>query len=410
VTLACHLTRSWCRRPVAAWSVLALLSLAGCGGPTVAGRPPPAQAPALPPPTIVEPLPAPTVTPAPGPATVGILLPLTGPNAVLGRGMLDAAEMAVFDFKDSHLSLLPRDTAGTPDGAAAAARDVLDQGARLVIGPLTASEVQGAKPAVSDRGVPMLPFSTAAALAGDGTYLLGFLPDDEVRRVVAYAHEKGVKKIAFFGPATAYGHLVADALKEAADEQKVALGQIVLFDPAIPQPSEAIRKLGTFEDGKVTVDFDALLLAMGGAQMKTVGPLFATYGIDPAHVHFLGTGLWDDPGVLGESELDGAWYAAPDPAMRADFETRFQALYGHPAPRLATLAYDATALAATLSKGDAGADFSPTALTNPNGFLGLDGVFRIKPDGLGERGLAVLEIHQGRVAIVSPAPQSFGGS
>jgi len=151
-------------------------------------------------------------------------------------------------------------------------------------------------------------------------------------------------------------------------------------------------------------------LPMGGAQLKTVGQLLVDNGIDPAHVHFLGTGLWDDPSLNGEPSLEGAWYAAPDPAGRADFERRFQKLYGHAPPRLATLAYDASALAAQLSAAPEGADFSATALTNQSGFLGVDGIFRLRADGRGERGLAVLEMHRTGAKVVSPARQSFSGS
>lgn len=389
-----------------------MLLVAGCGG-TVPATRPALQVPPAPAPTVVEPIPppTPTVTPTTGPATAALLLPLSGANAALGQGMMDAAEMAVFDIKDSHLTLLPRDTKGTSEGATEAARSALDQGARIIIGPLTAPEVQAVQPVAAERGVAMLAFSTAAALAGNGTYLFGFLPDDEVRRVVVFAHEKGVHRIAFLGPSTPYGRLVADSLKTAAAEQKIEMGPVVFFDPAVPQPIDAVHHLEKpGDDGKLALDGDALMLPMGGQQLKTVGQLLVENGIDPAHVHFLGTGLWDDSSLIGEPSLEGAWYAAPDPVGRADFERRFQALYGHAPPRLATLAYDASALTAQLSTAPDSADFSPTALTNPSGFLGVDGIFRLRPDGRGERGLAVLEMHRAGTKVVSPARQSFSGS
>ena len=389
-----------------------MLLVAGCGG-TVPATRPALQVPPAPAPTVVEPIPppTPTVTPTTGPATAALLLPLSGANAALGQGMMDAAEMAVFDIKDSHLTLLPRDTKGTSEGATEAARSALDQGARIIIGPLTAPEVQAVQPVAAERGVAMLAFSTAAALAGNGTYLFGFLPDDEVRRVVVFAHEKGVHRIAFLGPSTPYGRLVADSLKTAAAEQKIEMGPVVFFDPAVPQPIDAVHHLEKpGEDGKLALDGDALMLPMGGQQLKTIGQLLVENGIDPTHVHFLGTGLWDDSSLIGEPSLEGAWYVAPDPVGRADFERRFQALYGHAPPRLATLAYDASALTAQLSTAPDSADFSPTALTNPSGFLGVDGIFRLRPDGRGERGLAVLEMHRAGTKAVSPARQSFSGS
>ncbi|HKX11242.1 MAG TPA: penicillin-binding protein activator, partial [Stellaceae bacterium] len=340
----------------------------------------------------------------------GLLLPLTGPNASLGQGMLDAAQIALFDIQGGRLALLPRDTHGTANGAAAAARDVLDQGAHLLIGPLTAPEVDAVKPIAAERGVAVLGFSTLANVAGDGTYVMGLLPSEEVRRVVSFAHQKGAQRFAVLAPGSAYGQLVVQALRTEADAEQVSVVDPVFFDPGAVDLAPSVRQLTHYDKSKpAEAGFDAVLLPEGGQQLKLLGPLLPQYGIDPTKVHYLGTGLWDDPSLASESELEGAWYAAPDPNGRADFEKRFAMLYGHPPPRLATLAYDATALAAALSRGPEGADFSADALTNPNGFLGLDGIFRFRADGRVERGLAVIEIHKTGSTILSPEPQSFSG-
>jgi len=345
---------------------------------------------------------------------VGLLLPLSGPNASLGQGMLDAAQVALFDIQGGRVALLPRDTRGTPDGAVAAARNALDQGARLLIGPLTAPEVEAVKPVAAERGVAVLGFSTAVNIAGNGTYVMGLLPSEDVRRVVSFAHQKGAQRVAVLAPGSAYGQLVVDALKTVADSEQVSVADPVLFDPAAVDLAPSVRQLAKYDSKKAALavsdaGFDAVLLPEGGQQIRLLAPLLPQYGIDPAKVHYLGTGLWDDPSLAAEPELEGAWYAAPDPNGRADFEKRFAALYGHPPPRLATLAYDATALAAALSRGPEGADFSTDALTNANGFVGLDGIFRLRSDGRVERGLAVIEIHKAGSTIVSPEPQSFSG-
>jgi branched-chain amino acid transport system substrate-binding protein len=417
--------------PAAAALLLVAVFLAGCSRPTVPGFPPPGQAVAPPPEA------APPETPPPGPAghvplgpgekaMVGLLLPLSGPNASLGQGMLDAAQMALFDIKGGRVALLPRDTRGTAEGAAAAARDALDHGARLLIGPLTAPEVEAVKPVAAERRVAVLAFSTAVSVAGGGTYVLGLLPSEEVRRVVGFAHQKGAQRFAVLAPETAYGQLVADALKAEAAAEQVSIAATAFFDPNAIDLAPSVRQLANYSGRKQLanapapaseeapaagdVGFDAVLLPEGGQQLKMLAPMLPQYGVDPAHVRYLGTGLWDgDPTLSAEPALEGAWYAAPDPTGRVDFEKRFAALYGHAPPRLATLAYDATALAAALSRGLEGADVSPEALTNPNGFVGLDGIFRLRPDGRVERGLAVIEIHRAGNVVVSPEPQSFPG-
>ena len=155
-------------------------------------------------------------------------------------------------------------------------------------------------------------------------------------------------------------------------------------------------------DGKL-----AILVPVAPPRLSAALAALSGAGIDSASVQLIGTGVWDIPGIGSEAALRGAWYAAPDPARRADFERRFIATYGRPPLRLATLAYDAVALAGRLARLKAGGDFSTEAITNPNGWSGVDGVFRLLPDGRSERGLAVIEIQAERNNVVSPAPSTF---
>ena len=361
---------------------------------------------------------------------VALLLPLSGPNAVLGNAMLDAAQMALYDVADEKLELLPHDTQGNAEAAAAAAKAAVSEGARLIIGPLIAAEVGAVKPVARAAGVPVVAFSTATQLAGDGTYLMGFLPSQEIERVVGFAHSKGVSRFATIAPNTPYGDVAVDAMRAAVQANSDTLERVERYDPNVQDLTPSVQHLvGATMDpavrqkllskqsaaGKdaaaqlpdIVIPFDAILIPEGGTRLKSVAPLLPYYDVDPEKVHFLGTGLWDEPGLGTEPALNGGWYAAPPPGARADFVERFREVYKRPPPRLATLAYDATALAAVLARNPNGPDFSAAALTNPSGFAGVDGIFRLRPDGLIQRGLAVLEVHRNGNTVASPAPTTF---
>jgi len=204
------------------------------------------------------------------------------------------------------------------------------------------------------------------------------------------------------GNSTASALCAAAANAFAAAVGSGTVGRVDFYEPTVPDPTAAAKAFAAAAQSA-----DAVLLPEGGARLKALAPLLAYYNIDPDKVHFLGTGLWDEPGIGGETALDGGWYAAPPPDARADFEKRFHDLYRHVPPRLATLAYDATALAAVLAHGAEGPDFSAAALTNPSGFAGIDGIFRLRADGLVQRGLAVLEVRRDGNAVVDPAPETF---
>jgi hypothetical protein len=153
--------------------------------------------------------------------------------------------------------------------------------------------------------------------------------------------------------------------------------------------------------------FDALLLPEGGARLKRIARQVRIAGGDAKPLRLLGSGLWDVPDIGSEPALVGGWFASSPPEPRQDFERRYSATYGHNPPRLASLGYDAAALAAVLARGQGGEPFYPQTILNPSGFTGVDGLFRFTPNGLVQRGLAVLEVDpQGRT-VISPAPQSF---
>lgn len=402
----------------AAAFLAALWALAGCslfgGGskpqPEVAAptsEPAATEAPSLvAPPVTATPIPA-NETPAPAPGTggphveVGLLLPLSGQAASLGQAMLEAAQMALFETGNDQLELLVRDSGGDAATAAAAAHSVIDGGAKLILGPLLSTEVEAVKPIAQAANVPLVAFSTSTQLAGNGTWLLAFDPRQEIQRVVVFAHAHGRNRFAALVPASAYGDLAAQALKDSVQLSGATLGPTERYDPTATDLAPTVQDLAG--EGS----FDAVLLAEGGARLKALAPLLPYYGIDPDQVKFLGTGLWADQSVSTEPSLDGGWYAAPAPQARQDFEKRFATLYKQQPPLLATLGYDATALAAVLARGANGPDFSVAAITNPSGFAGLNGIFRLLPDGITERGLAVLEMHRTGSTVVDPAPTTF---
>jgi branched-chain amino acid transport system substrate-binding protein len=361
--------------------------------------------------------PSPTTATAAGPAKVALLVPLSGANAELGQALLDAAQLALFESGGDRLILVPRDTGGNAAGAAGAARAVIGDGARLILGPLLAPEVEAVKPIAQEAHINVIAFSTVTTLAGGNTYLMGFLPRQEVVREVGYARERGLARFAALAPNSPYGHLMADALREVASGSGASVTKVEFFDPRAGDVSPAIQRLlpgggaeGSAEPPPVSppaVSFDALLLPGGGASLKQIAAQVRAAAGTAKPVQLLGSGLWDTPDIGSDPALVGGWFASAPPEARQDFERRFNATYGHNPPRLASLGYDAAALAAVLAGGQAGEPFSQQPILNPSGFTGVDGLFRFTPGGLVQRGLAVLEVVPQGTTVVGPAPQSF---
>jgi branched-chain amino acid transport system substrate-binding protein len=381
------------------------INFGGKKPPTQTVQPPQSQRPTTV--TTAEPGGPPPVTSAqgnPNQVKVALLLPFSHPTKetrAVAQALLNAAQMAMFDMGSRTMVLIPRDTGATPESAAAAANDVIDRGAELILGPLLAADVRAIAPIARQRNVPVVAFSTDRTVAGDGVFLLSFLPETEVTRVISYAIAQGRTRFAALIPATPYGQRAEEAFRATvtAAGREVVVVQSYQPNPQALEPAvKAIGKTG----------FDAIFLPEGGVMLRSLAPILLVKGPNSSQIKLLGTGLWDDPAVAKEASLIGGWYSVPPQDQRLTFATRYQQLYTVKPPRIASLAYDGVALAATLSRGQPGRRYTRQSISDPNGFAGIDGIFRFLPNGFTERGLAVMEIApNGQLLTASPAAATF---
>ncbi len=347
------------------------------------------------------------------PVKVAILLPLSGSHADIGQALLNAAQLALFDMGSHSFELVPRDTGGTAGGAEKAMHSALSDGAQFVLGPLFAPQVKACAPIAAQANVNMIAFSTDWSLAGGNTYIMGFLPFGQVQRIVNYAASRGLRRIGVLAPSDEYGNAVMNAYNSEAGHDGITTVDVVRFPAGKVDLASVVSSFDHAADRTANPaappPFDAVLIAVGGNQARAIANQLSTDGLDTEKVRRLGIGLWDDQGLSVEPGMQSAWFAAPSPDLRRTFEKRYTDTYGAVPPRLATLGYDATALAAVLARnGDNGGGiFSRAAITNPNGFAGVDGVFRFLPNGLAERGLAILTFHGGTIAVEDQAPRTF---
>ncbi len=350
-----------------------------------------------------------------GEVRAALLLPLSGPQAVIGQALSNAAQLALFEIADAKFNLIPLDTKGTAEGAAAAAQAAVAQGANIVLGPVFSFEVKAVAPVVRDQVIPMLAYTTDRAVAGGGVYALGFLPGPQVARVLNHAREQGLRRIGVLVRSDDYGRAVADAAREAAAAQGLELVAVDYYDPAASDFTQVVKQFsarkGVTSKGVPGSAYDAVLVPDEGVRLRNVASLLSYYMSEGgAEVpRLLGTLLWDDPKLAGEPALVGGWYPAPPAVAHTAFEQRYAKAFGTLPPRLgglAGIAYDSTALAAALARNGLG-DYGSAVLQNPNGFAGVDGIFRLGSNGVAERGLIVKEITPTGAREVGAAPSAF---
>ena len=409
----------------AAWAVVLAGSLlvSGCVGsgsrspPREASRPPAAQAPVepayaagvAPPGASMQgspPASMPGSTIGNGPVKVALILPLTSPGqgAVAAQSMRNAAELALGEFQGSDITVLVKDDRGTPEGAQSATQQALAEGAELIIGPLFAGSVQAAAQAARPMGKPVIGFSTDASVAIRGVYLLSFLVQEEVDRIVSFAAAQGRRSIAALIPETTYGRVAETRLQLAAAQQGMRIVALERYPAG--QPQAAVQRMA-HAIGGTAPQADVLFIPDGGDGLPAIAQALQISGFNGQQVKPLGTGLWNEPRVLALPVLQGGWFAAPDNRGFEAFAERYRARFNTDPIRLATLSYDAVTLAAALARMQGAQAFNDSMLTNPAGFAGADGVFRFNPDGTNDRALTVQEIRGSAAVAISGAPRTL---
>jgi branched-chain amino acid transport system substrate-binding protein len=374
-----------------------ILTLAGCnsaglempndGGAPAPGAPPPAGGPLV------------GETLGTGPVRVGMILPLTqngGPSPI-GVSMRNAAQLAIDGFGAPYITLMIEDDHSSPDAAAQAAQAELGAGSQLILGPVFANNVRSASAAAKSAGRPMIAFSTDVTVAAPGVYLLSFLIQGYVDRVLQYAVSTGKKSFAIMAPQNDYGNVAAQRFQDQAGSLNAQV--VVTARYSAGQMATAAQQVAAVQ-GQI----DALFIPEQADAMPAVASALGTANVK---TKFLGTGVWNDARALKLPQMQGAWFSAPDNSGFDAFAQRYKAKFNSDPARLATLAFDAVTLAAALARNGGPDPFNQAALTNISGFNGADGVFRFRADGTNERGLAVMEIADDAAKVISPAPRSF---
>ena len=307
--------------------------------------------------------------PSDGQIRIGILLPFSAESEDvrnMAQDLLNAAQLALFDLRRPELTLLVHDTNGTTQGAQRAAQRALQEGAQILVGPLFAASTQAVKPAARNAGVPVLSFSNNRDIAGNGVWLMGFLPEQNLDRIIEEAVVNGHVRFAALIPETPYGQRMQAALaptiefyggelvqtetyQDEAQSMLVPAQRIAQFEerklawseerarlteeatillstlpdpPLIEEttpPEEIWAQLGDinpelkkqYDNMRLTETFgelpyDAVIMPEGGIRLRTLAPLLPYFDVNPRDIKFLGTGLWDDPTLGQEPPLVGA--------------------------------------------------------------------------------------------------------
>lgn len=348
---------------------------------------------------------------ATAPVTVALLVP--GGSAVesdtlLATNLENAARLAISDLRGVQIDLRVYNTGASPAQAAAVATQAANDGAKIILGPLYAEAANAAGVAVAGRGLNVLAFSNNTAIAGRNVFVLGPTFENTADRMISYASRQGMTRFAVVHGDDLQGTVGRDAILTALRNNGVEAASVSSY----PMTQQAIiSSAGQIADDIRSSGAQAVFLTGGiNADLPLIATALPERGINPEITRYIGLTRWDaTPQAMALPGLQGGLFALPDTQMLEQFENRYAAAYGAMPHPLAGLAYDGiAAIGALIAQNQPGA-LSAAGLTQPQGFEGTQGVFRLMPDGTNQRGLAIAQIQNNQVVILEPAPRSFAG-
>jgi ABC-type branched-subunit amino acid transport system substrate-binding protein len=341
------------------------------------------------------------------PIPVALLVPQSSEGtAQIASDLENAARLAAAQLDDLEIDLRVYDTAGDATVAASVAQQAVDDGAKIIIGPLYAEAANAVGTAVADEGVNVLSFSNNTTIAGGNVFVLGKTFDNTAARIVSFAAEQGKERAMVIHSDRIDGQMGLNAFQAAAANSSLRIVSAQSFE--LTQES-VVNTVPLIRASAEIEDVDTLFLTSSSAgALPLLAQLLPEAGLDPANVQYTGLTRWDiPPQTLELSGLQGGWFAVPDLTRTESFSTQFREQFGNRPHQLASLAFDGIAAIGALSQAGFNDILTREALTQPSGFQGVDGIFRLKDDGTNERGLAIATVQDKQVLIIDPAPRSF---
>lgn len=309
-----------------------------------------------------------------------LLLPLSGEAASLGENMARAASLVT---QSGPAERAPKiyDTRDTAEGSASAARQAIDNGATILIGPLRSDQTAAVLAVANKR--PVITFSNDDTLGAQGAFVLGITPAQSVATTFSYARAQGLTRIAVVNRPGALGQATESAARATAAAGGITITAALQRDPGDGGLVDALRAGGP----------QAVYLPEGGATLAGFAKALRGSGLQ-----LLGSVQWGVADVTADANLDGAWFAAPPPDLFLPFADRFQAAFGAQPGVVAALGHDAALLAMGL--GD-GRGVNRKGIMRKAGFTGALGPFRFVEGGRCQRNLAVLGVAGGSFTLLA---------
>lgn len=377
--------------------------------------------------------------------TVAVLLPMSGPNRELGVGIQHSIEIAFLQKAPRDVLVSFHDLSGDRTHKASVINDVLNRNPDMIIGPVFADDallVRDMKP----RDLPVLSFTSDPTALGGGVLSIALMPNQSVEESIKQSANDGYKNMVILAPDNPSGYIMAnaainaseyynirimglafykegnqDSIKSVAaraaqydvrvaanDSAKAILSDILVKEKLNPvEMSSVSAQLDTLNKRETMgcAPFDSILLLGNAADSTSMASFLRYYDVSAKDTKIYGTALWDSAiNLTTDMTMAGAKFTSL-PFANAEYNKLYEDAEGIAPARIDSFGYDAAMIAINALRSPLGAG---AYLLDPSGYRGLDGLFRLRPNGLNERALQTLQLNgTGHATLANPSAKNF---
>ena len=307
---------------------------------------------------------------------IGLLLPFSGEKKNLGKSIYNALEMALFETQSKNIRLIFRDSGNTEEKAISAAKELEKEGVSILIGPIFSDQASAIRKEIN-KEIPIFSFTNDESIKQKGLWALGFSPQQQIKAIFKEIKNNSINNVAIITPNNNYGEIALQESRKQSTQNNIKIHNIYIFDVL----SNDFSGLGKLLNEEKNIKYKGLLIIASGKQLKEISARAQYRGIDPKEIKYFGISGWNNPEVLDEPALLGGHFIAPQQSSYEAFVSRYFKIYNSVPLEISGLGYDILALCSiALKQTESMPDFI-NFLTNPSGFNGIFGFFRVDKNG-----------------------------
>ncbi len=359
-----------------------------------------------------------------------LMLPLSGKHYQIGKSLLNSAQLAVEKKNNKKIIFTIIDT-GDDEQLLSQLYSVLENDIDIIIGPVFSDKVNQVREVTKNKDIPIVTFSNNSKIQDNRLYVFGLKLEDELKELLTYSIKRNLKKYAVLVPRNEFGSRVEKEIKQFQSKNNLSTFNFTFYNPNSPDFYDVSKDVSNFEERKANLEkkikqlekensekakeelkklkkldtygelnFEALIIfAQNFQEVSNFSSILPYYDVDPKKIQYIGSSLWAKNLSLKEPGLDNGYFAALDIDNRRKFEDMYLEIFNSKPHSLAALSYDIVGLISNLHQDKN--NFTIETLHNSNGFIGINGWFKMTSNGNVSRQPKIYKIKNQKFSLLN---------